>query len=136
MIESVVFNAKSMSVSPSTDVRVELLVECVTLFAEMRELAQSQWFRDNKEFILKAVDEYEAGVRAQAESDVSRMSTNRQDWDGGCPKCGRSFAKVHPLPKCKEYADIWVFLCTTCEWPFLEAHRKLRGPHGFCTDAI
>jgi hypothetical protein len=133
LMDGVMRRGQEMSVSPSA-VRAELLAECLPLFAEMRELARAR-FAENAPFILAAVDEYEAAIRALAGLGGGRITEDRRDGEGECPACGAPISKYRPLPNCKGFEDYWKILCRECDKPFMAAHGKLDFG-GFGTWAI
>ncbi|WP_433929993.1 hypothetical protein AB3662_39530 [Sorangium cellulosum] len=134
LMDRVMIRGQKMSVSPSA-VRAELLAECLPLFAEMRELARAQ-FGKRAAFILVAVDEYEAALRALGGLGGGRITEDRRDGEGACPACGTPITKFRPLPDCKGFEDHWIILCRECDKPFMEAHGKLASSDGFGTWAI
>ena len=76
--------------------RHELLVECLPLFAELRELARAR-FDKRAAFILAAVDEYEAAIRALAGLGGGRIAEDRRAGAGGCPACGTAITKFREV---------------------------------------
>lgn len=134
LMDGVMGRGQKMSVSPSA-VRAELLAECLPLFAEMRELAGVR-FGEWAPFILAAVDEYEAAIRALAGLGGGQITEDRRDGQGRCPACGTPITRFQPLPGCKGFEDHWIILCGECDKPFMEAHAKLGSSEGFGTFAI
>jgi hypothetical protein len=134
LMDGVMARGQVMTVSPST-VRAELLAACLPLFAEMRELARTQ-FLEQATFIGTAVDEYEAAIRELAGMGNGRIIEDRRDGKGNCPACGTPILKFQPLPDIKGFEDCWTILCSKCNKPFMAAHRKLDSSEGFGTWAI
>lgn len=131
LMDGVKSHGQTMSVSPSA-VRAELLAECLPLFDEMRTLARAQ-FRKQAPFILAAIDEYEATIRALADLGEGRITEDRRDGEGGCPACGTPITKFRPLPDSEGFEDYWKILCRECDQPFMMAHEKLASSEGFGT---
>ncbi|WP_020467924.1 hypothetical protein [Zavarzinella formosa] len=122
LMDGVMVRGQNMSVSPSA-VRAELLAECLPLFTEMREVAW-MWFADEVPFILAAVDEYEAAIRALAGLHGGQITEDRRDGKGACPVCGTPIT----------YYRKWkIVLCGECDKPFMAAHSKLDSSEGFST---
>lgn len=134
LMDGVMDRGQKMSVSPSS-VRAELLAECLSLFAELRELARSR-FPKQASYILAAVDEYEAAIRALAGAGGGQIAEDGRDGEGGCPACGNAMTKFRPLPDCKGFEDHWIILCGECSKRFMDAHGKLDSSEGFGTLAI
>lgn len=114
-----------MSVSPSAD-RQTLLQDCGPVFAEMRTLAADH-FPDQRPFLLTAIDEFEAALRALAGLGEGRITEDRRDGDGTCPVCGTGITHVRPYR---------IVLCRECTRPFMRAYEKLDSDEGFGTEAI
>lgn len=111
LMDHLMIRGQKMSVSPSS-VRVELLAECLPLFAEMRELARRQ-FGAEAAFILAAVDEYEAALRVLARLVGGQITEDRRDGDGDCAACGTAITKIFRGPD-------WIPVCETCDKPFMK----------------
>lgn len=127
LMDSVMACGQKMSVSPSA-VRTEQFAKCLPRFAAMRELARSH-FSKKAAFIVAAVDEYEAAIRALAEKGDGRITEDRRDGEGNCPACGATITKLGPFPD-------WIILCGECDKPFMAAYLKLDSSEGFATWAI
>jgi hypothetical protein len=134
LMDAVMVRGQEMSVSPSA-VRAVLLAECLPLFTEMRRLARTQ-FSERAEFIVAAVDDYEAAIRALADMGRGQIGEDRREGEGGCPVCGAPIMKFRPLPDCKGLEDYWKVLCPECDKPFMAAYDKLDSSEGFCTWVI
>lgn len=134
LIDGVMIRGQVMSVSPST-VRIELLAECLPLFAEMRTLARAQ-FGSRTAFILQAVDEYEAGVRQLAALGGGGITEDRRDGEGGCPHCRTPIMKFDPLPGMKDPSIRVIILCAKCTELYDGPKEKLESSEGFGTWAI
>lgn len=120
--DGIMSRGQKMSVSPST-VRSELLRECLPLFAEMRALARLR-FSEQATFILAAVDEYEAAIRALAELHGGQITEDRRSGAGSCPVCGTVIT---------HYPEYKIVLCGECDRPFMAAHEKLCSSEAFGT---
>jgi hypothetical protein len=134
LMDAVMGRGHEMSVSPSA-VRTGLLAECLPLFVKIRQLARAQ-FSERAAFIVAAVDEYEAAMRALADMGDGRITEDRRDGEGSCPVCGTPITKFQPLAGCKGFDDYWKVLCTECDKPLMVAHSKLDSWEGFSTWAI
>lgn len=122
LMDGVMVRGQRMTVSPSS-VRTRLLDECIPLFAEMRDLARSG-FAGESGAILRAIDDYEAGIRAVASLGGGRIMEDRRDGKGNCQVC-RS-----PI---KHFRGTNIVLCPKCDEHFMPAHSKLDSPEGFGT---
>ena len=125
LMDAVMARGQKMSVSPSS-VRSELLLGCLTRFAAMRELGIAH-FGERAAYILKALDEYEAAIRALARLGGGRITEDRRDGTGTCPVCATPIT---------HFPDLEVVLCGECDKPFMEAYSKLDASEGFGTWAI
>ncbi len=125
LMDGVMFRGQRMSVSPSM-VRAELLAKCLPLFAEMRELALVR-FTEKAKYIVAAVDEYEAAIRALAILGDGGITEDRRDGTGSCPVCGTGITQY---PECR------IIVCGECDKPYMAAYDKLDSSDGFCTWAI
>lgn len=125
LMDGVMVRGQRMSVSPST-VRAELLAECLPLFVEMRELARTHFIKDSA-YIVAALNEYEAAIRALAGLGGGRITEDRRDGSGSCPVCGTAIT---------HYPEYKIVLCGECDKPFMAAHDKLDSSEGFGTWAI
>jgi hypothetical protein len=134
LMDGVMVRGQKMSVVPSA-VRAELLAECLPLFAEMRALACA-WFGKRSPFILAAVGEYEAAIRALAGLGGGLITEDRRDGEGVCPACGTPITKLRSIPDCKGLEDHGIILCGECDKPFMAAYEKLDSCAGFNTWAI
>jgi len=134
LMDGVMVRGQRMSVSPS-EIRTELLTECLPLFTEMRELALAH-FDKRADYLVAAVNEYEAAIRALAGLEGGRITEDRRDGEGNCPYCGTLITKFQPIPECKGFEDHWIILCGECDKPFMEACDKLDSSAGFGTWSI
>lgn len=125
LMDGVMGRGQQMSVSPSS-ARLKLLDECLPLLTAMRELARKQ-FSAQAPFIVRAVDEYESGLRALASLGAGRIVDDRRDGAGTCPICGTEITS---------YPEYQLVLCGECTKPFMVAHSKLDSSEGFGTWAI
>jgi hypothetical protein len=125
LMDGVMVRGQQMTVSPSS-VRTKLLGECIPLFAELRELARNRLTRES-EAILRAIDDYEAGILAVAALGDGRIIEDRRDGKGNCPVCGS------PI---RHFRATNIVLCPKCDEHFMPAHLKLDSPEGFGTCSI
>ena len=122
LMDEVMIRGQRMSVAPST-VRAELLAECLPKFAQMRELAITQ-FSMRAEFIAAAVDDDEAAIRTLADLGGGRIAEDCLDGTGSCSVCGTAIA---------HYPEHRIVLCPECDKPFMRAYDKLDSSEGFGT---
>lgn len=134
LMDGVMVRGQRMSVAPSA-VRAELLAECLPLFAEMRELARAQ-FSKRATYILAAVDEYEAAIRALAGLGGGQIVEDRRDGEGGCPACGTPISKSPAYTDSQGSKTRWIIRCGECNNPFMAAYDKLDSTEGFATWGI
>ena len=122
LMDQVMFRGQRMSVAPS-DTRATLLAECLSRFAELRDLARGP-FADRASFLLAAIDEYEAAIRTLAGLGGGLITCDRRTSDGPCPACGSAITRD---------PERGVALCGECDKPFMAAYRKLDSSAGFGT---
>lgn len=84
-------------------------------------------FQSRAVFLVCAVDELEAGLRALAGLGGGQITDDRRDGSGDCPVCGTAIT---------HYSEYGIVLCRKCNELFMPAHGKLCGFDGFGTDAI
>ncbi|WP_020470026.1 hypothetical protein [Zavarzinella formosa] len=125
LLDGLLMAGQRMSVSPSPD-RAELLGKCLSRLDELRELALAQ-FPSRAVFIVAAVDELEAGLRALAGLGGGQIIEDRRNGSGDCSVCGTTIT---------HYPKYGLVLCGKCDELFIPAHGKLCGFDGFGTDAI
>lgn len=131
LMNNVKLRGQKMSVSPST-IRAKLFAECVPLFAEMRELAYSQ-FSNNATFILATIDKYETAIRTLSELNDGQITHDQRDGEGNCLVCGTPITKFQPLPNTKGFETNWIIYCRRCVEQFMEADVMLDSSNGFGT---
>jgi len=125
LCDAVMKRGQRMSVAPS-NVRAELLAQCLPFFTELRELARVR-FAKRTSFILVAIDEYESAIKTLAGLNDGKITEDHRDGTGSCPVCGT------PITHMPEYQLV---LCGMCDKPYMAAYIKLDSSEGFGTWAI